>query len=249
MSCRVNVIHTASISVSSDDKGLWQMRVYDCESGVHGTSNLIAATPELCPGECLACTLGVMEPPRRTAKHGTKRRAAPSFHYVVIVRPESHGAVCTGCGAGRHRARRTLYILKHRRAWYHGSQSPRIPERRRQRYASVQGAGRVGPQPEAASRRRAGAPLLLVRAYVRGRGLLLCFVDRASRCAIRLPTPECRAQLRIGDPHRTSLVTVSVERRHPWESPEFELAPAPLRSNSESTYCTGERPAGHHRRH
>ena len=72
MSCRVSVIHTASISVSSDDKGLCQMRVYDCESDVHGTSNLIAATPELCPSECLACTLGVMEPPRWTAKHGTK---------------------------------------------------------------------------------------------------------------------------------------------------------------------------------
>ena len=80
-----------------------------------------------------------------------------------------------------------------------------------------------------------------------GPWLLLC----RSRFSLRhrLPTPECRAQLRIGDPHRTSLVTVSVERRHPWESPEFELAPAPLRSNSESTYCTGERPAGHHRRH
>ena len=71
MSCRVNVIHTASISVSSDDKGLWQMRVYDCESGVHGTSNLVAATPELCPSACLACTLGVMEP------HAGLRNMAP----------------------------------------------------------------------------------------------------------------------------------------------------------------------------
>ena len=190
----------------------------DCESGVYGAGKRIAATPELCPSEYLACTLRVLQPPRPdccthyTALLSSGRTGRAPFSLSGDCAPRE--LYCTiGCGADRDRAieRLPLCAVHHTMTQsieglgiIEARGSPRIPERRRRRYrvrptTNICKAQERRPTDRArwtfAGRRVDEGPAR--PCFSSARGLLLCRSCFSLR--YRLPTPGCRTSPRMDD--------------------------------------------------